>query len=259
MRNDSVRGFSKHMSGQRSVTTHFWRDSYVESLDPSERLLFLYLLTSPERSLCGIYELPLRVIASDTGFDRDMILRIFDRFSKDKKAHYIDGWVVMVNTVKHQNLKNSNICIGIQREFDEIPQSLIDMMHERGMTHPCLIDGRFYLTKLNLTKPNVPNRAKVVDTKDLEKRERLFVTFWDAYPKKKGKDVVQRWWMKHTITDGILKEILESIARYKTTDQWKKDKGAYIPYPLTFLNQGRWKDEIESTQATQNFKSYTKK
>jgi hypothetical protein len=26
----------------------------------------------------------------------------------------------------------------------------------------------------------------------------------------------------------------------KTTDQWRKDNGAYIPAPLVYLNQQRW-------------------
>lgn len=246
------------MSGQRSVTTHFWRDSYVETLDPSERLLFLYLLTSPERSLCGIYELPLRVIASDTGFDRDMILHIFQRFSKDKKAHYVDGWVMMINTVKHQNLQNKNICTGIQREFDEIPHSLIESMNERGMTHPCLIDGRFYLTKLNLTKPNVPSPSKEVIKEMVNEKERLFQKFWDAYPKKVGKQVAHAWWMRRKISAETTTAMLEGIKKYKNTEGWKKDKGRFIPNPLTFLNQGRYEDEVEQ-DATLNFKSYTKK
>ena len=30
-----------------------------------------------------------------------------------------------------------------------------------------------------------------------------------------------------------------------STDQWRKDAGAFIPHPATFLNQERWKDERE--------------
>ena len=35
------------MAKQRYINTKFWRDSYIEDLDPIEKLLFLYLLSNP--------------------------------------------------------------------------------------------------------------------------------------------------------------------------------------------------------------------
>ena len=44
------------MSKQRSVDTCFWDDRYITQLDPSEKLLFLYLLTNTLTNICGVYQ-----------------------------------------------------------------------------------------------------------------------------------------------------------------------------------------------------------
>jgi hypothetical protein len=67
------------MAKQRYINTKFWRDSYIEDLDPTEKLLFLYLLTNPDTNICGVYELPLKIIAADTGIDKEMVKKLLNR------------------------------------------------------------------------------------------------------------------------------------------------------------------------------------
>lgn len=69
-----------------------------------------------------------------------------------------------------------------------------------------------------------------------------FETFWKAYPKKKGKGLAEKSWNKQ---NPDLKVVLEAIAKEKLTKQWQKDKGQFIPFPATWLNQKRWQDETE--------------
>lgn len=72
-----------------------------------------------------------------------------------------------------------------------------------------------------------------------------FVSFWKAYPKKTGKKAAWKSW-KAAKDKPPLSEILEAIAKQRATDQWQKDGGQFIPNPSTWINQGRWADEIES-------------
>jgi hypothetical protein len=66
-----------------------------------------------------------------------------------------------------------------------------------------------------------------------------FEIFWAAYPHKRGKLAAQRKWAQmHPPLDQCLKALDEQ----KRTEQWLKDRGAYIPYPATWLHQGRWMD-----------------
>ncbi len=112
------------MAKKRYVNTQFWRDSYVSNLDPSEKLLFLYLITNPDTNISGIYQVPLKIIAVDTGFDKEMIIKILARFERDGKIKYEDGWIALKNFIKNQNEGSLKVKIGIDSELKNVPDSL---------------------------------------------------------------------------------------------------------------------------------------
>ena len=109
------------MAKQRYINTRFWQDNYISNLDPSEKLLFLYCLTCPSTNISGAYEIPLKIIAADTGYDQDMIKKIFARFEKDNKIIYKDGWLFIVNFIKHQSSKSTKVQIGIKENLKDAP------------------------------------------------------------------------------------------------------------------------------------------
>jgi hypothetical protein len=113
------------MAKQRYVNTRFWIDDYISNLDPVEKLLFLYFLTNPFTEISGVYEVPLKTISTDTGIEKEMILKILKRFEKDKKIKYQDGWVVLKNFVKHQETKNPKIKRGIELSLKNCPSWVI--------------------------------------------------------------------------------------------------------------------------------------
>ena len=112
------------MSKQRYIDTKFWDDNYIVERDPIEKLLYLYLLTNTLTNILGIYEISLRRIAFDTGIDKDMVIKILERFEKDYKIKYSDGYVVIKNFVKHQS-NNPKINKGIELLLKETPVNLI--------------------------------------------------------------------------------------------------------------------------------------
>ena len=73
-----------------------------------------------------------------------------------------------------------------------------------------------------------------------------FNKFWEAYPKKRSKGQAEKAFKKLKPDESLLKTILEKIELLKLTDDWKKDKGQFIPYPATWLNAKGWEDEIET-------------
>ena len=108
----------------RLVNTRFWDDTYTSNLDPIEKLLFLYFLTNPLTNLIGVYEIEIRRIAFDTGIDKDMVLKILERFTKDKKIFYFEGYIVIKNFVKFQNEGSEKIKTGIKNLFDALPENI---------------------------------------------------------------------------------------------------------------------------------------
>lgn len=70
--------------------------------------------------------------------------------------------------------------------------------------------------------------------------EKFFEAYWSAYPRKVGKVVAQRSFMKLKVDEALLEKILSAIEKQKQSEQWKK---GIIPNPATWLNQARWEDE----------------
>ena len=89
-------------------------------------------------------------------------------------------------------------------------------------------------------KPGIQPRVNVVQ------ENTSFDKFWAAYPKRTAKDDAKRAFAKRKVTPALLEEMLTAIAKQKNTDQWKKENGQFIPNPATWLNQGRWQDEVVS-------------
>jgi hypothetical protein len=116
------------MAKKRYINTKFWDDNYVVNLDPIEKLMFLYFITNPLTDICGIYEIPLRRMAFDTGIDKYMILKIIERFEEDDKIYYIDGWIYVKNFSKNQII-NDSVQKGIERSLLVVPKEIIDRIN----------------------------------------------------------------------------------------------------------------------------------
>jgi len=115
------------MSKKRYVDTKFWDDNYIIDKDPIEKLLYLYLLTNTLTNISGIYEINIRRIAFDTGIDKEMVLKILERFEEDDKIKYKDGWVAIKNFIKYQ-MDNPKIRAGICYELKNKPKELVDFV-----------------------------------------------------------------------------------------------------------------------------------
>jgi hypothetical protein len=109
---------------QRYINTKFWSDNWVSNLDPIEKLLFIYLLTNERTNIAGIYELPIKYMAVETGIEKEMIEKILKRFGNDNKVKYLNGWIYIYNFQKHQDLSNEKIRRGIEVIINDIPEQI---------------------------------------------------------------------------------------------------------------------------------------
>lgn len=70
-----------------------------------------------------------------------------------------------------------------------------------------------------------------------------FDKFWEAYPVKVGKLKAMASFNK-AMKATTLEVILAAVELAKKSDQWNREGGRFIPHPTTWLNQGRWDDQI---------------
>ena len=72
-----------------------------------------------------------------------------------------------------------------------------------------------------------------------------FLRFWESYPKRKGKDAAWKAWGKRNGDRPSIDIIVTAIRNQRASPEWQKESGQYIPLPATWINQGRWADEME--------------
>ena len=74
-----------------------------------------------------------------------------------------------------------------------------------------------------------------------------FLTFWKAYPNGKSKRDALKAWNSLRPSEELQGVILADVAKKKTSEDWLKENGKYIPYPATYLRGRRWEDEAQDT------------
>lgn len=114
------------MAKNRFINTKFWSDNFIVELNPLDRYLFLYFLTNEHTNICGIYELPLKRMADETGIEKEMLLKMLKRLKG--KVEYIDGWIYLKNFTKHQSL-SEKIIIGIENGKKLVPDSILKKIY----------------------------------------------------------------------------------------------------------------------------------
>lgn len=149
------------MAKERMINTRVWNDTWVSKLDPIEKLLFVYFLTNSYTNISGIYELPLKMAAVETGIDPSMFEKMLPHL--EPKIIYKHGWVILPNFPKYQNTENPKIMTGIQRELASVPKDIHTLSIAYG-----------YPIALNLThtKPNLPVGAPAPAFEIVQETER---------------------------------------------------------------------------------------
>jgi len=78
---------------------------------------------------------------------------------------------------------------------------------------------------------------------------KYFDQFWQAYPKKRNKGQAEKAFEKVAPDEQLMAVILAAIERAKTSAQWLKENGQFIPYPATWLNAKSWEDDYACAEA----------
>lgn len=73
-----------------------------------------------------------------------------------------------------------------------------------------------------------------------------FDEFWAAYPRKVGKKPAKAAWDKLKPDVQLVEQMIGAVETAKKTNQWCREDGRFIPNPTTWLNQGRWEDELQN-------------
>jgi len=228
----------------RSVNTKFWDDPFIENLNPSEKLLFLYLLTNPLSNLLGVYEITIKRICYDTSLTNETVSKGLKRFENEKKAFYFQNYIILPNWLKNQRL-NSNMKIAVAKEFNALPNELKDNILSNGSEGLQNDSKGFETIRECLDKYEIEIEEEIEIEKGSEKID--FNIFWDSYHsitslKKTDLDAAKKYWKKITKTEQ--QKAIDNIKLYYDSLSDKK----YCKKARTYLADKNYNDEFTKDQ-----------
>lgn len=245
------------MAIYRKVSISFWTDPKVdERFSPEDKYFFLYLLTNPHTNLCGCYEISYKQLKDETGYSRESISVLINRFEKTYNIIRYDTetYEMLILNWKKYNWSNSpSFVTSVQKEIQKVknPQFREFLLDERHCVDTVSNnDDTVSSTPVTVTVTDTVNSFNSV--KEVKKRVRKkyedtpeFEAFWNAYPKvkQKSKQEAREAFAK---VDVPLQTLLDALEVQKKSHDWTKEGGQYIPYPAKWLNKRRWEDSMDA-------------
>ena len=273
------------MSSQRYIDTSFWDDSWVQELDPSEKLLYIYLLTNPLTNIAGVMELTVKRIAFDTGFSNDTINHILEKFEAAGKVFKYNNYIIIRNFPKHQQIENEKILKGITAILcklpDEVLRYLEDIHYELNIreafdtlcipyTYPTnYLNLNKFNNNLNLNEIDNPPKEKKEPLRnrepknDLEKIEKTYLKLWDSlYSQNKvntQEPIISDWNVIRKIEKGLLKNIPVEKIQMAIENSVNNDFVIQNGYSLKIILSANVINKLINGKTVNNKQGYTPK
>ena len=209
----------------------FYLKLLVESIDHDGALRFSQAIPYDEQMLSVVTNTDLEIVGQ--------AIEIFKRYGlmeiEEDGTIFMTGLPNMVGSEADSTARvrkyRENIKKALQCNTDETTSNAEETSSNKTETQ---------------SKSKSKSKKKSKDSeKEKEPEQDLFDRFWAVYPRKVGKKDAVKAWNKLKPDETLTLQIIEGVERWKLSTQWTKDGGQYIPYPATFLNGERWKDECD--------------
>lgn len=173
---------------KRYVSTSFWDDEWVQTLDFTEKGMYLYLLTNPLTNIAGVYKLANRRIVFDTGLSDETVEKIMRKFENAGKAYRHGEYVVLPSWPHHQKCQNLNIQRGINRILKTLEPENLSFLNEVGYKYPL---GEFLSETDGPAEGVNAQLPDSVQQMEMTEEQKLFMKLWQTTKDKNGLCIFQ--------------------------------------------------------------------
>ncbi|RRG08665.1 MAG: DnaD domain protein [Lactobacillus sp.] len=110
------------MAIYRQVHTTIWQDNWVSELEPTEKLLWMYLLTNAKTTQSGVYEFSPRYTCFETGLSRKEVNEALQHFIKAGRVRYDQSTneIMIENWLKYNSARSPKVAKVIDKEIESI-------------------------------------------------------------------------------------------------------------------------------------------
>lgn len=209
----------------RKIHTSFWSDSFIQDLEQSQKLFYLYLLTNERTRQCGVYEITKKQISYDLGYTIDRVSILLDFFIKSGKVKYneVTKELAIGNWLKFNNSTSPKVKSCIDKEFGYCKDTV-------------LIE---YVKSMDTASQEEEEEEQEEIYNIVLNKIFTFNEFWELYPIKTSKQKSEQIFSK--LKDAELQKIKDTLKSFIT---YKPFENYNHPNPTTYLNQKRWDDMI---------------
>ena len=189
------------MAIYRNIQMSFWTDTKVaDDFTPEDKYFYLYLFTNPHTNLAGCYEISIRQMSNETGYSKDTIERLIDRF---RSVHNVIEYesttkeLLLINWHKYNWTKSRDFRKALEKEINSVKNPefkgfLRGLYDDVDTVLRPSIDG--VGTTVTDTDNNIsPNKDKYIDIINKNITEHNYsiyisniLTEWFLYKKEKG-------------------------------------------------------------------------
>lgn len=170
------------MAIYRNVQLSFWTDNKVEDeFTPEDKYFYLYLLTNPQTNICGCYEVSYSQMTRQTGYNKETIQRLLERFGK---VHNVVRFsketkeVLILHWYKYNWSKSEKVMIGVDsvakhiknQEFKDYVYSVIDMVKNGNSDIPYPYTMETSVSDTDSDTDSVSDSITDTDNKEIYKR-----------------------------------------------------------------------------------------
>ncbi len=134
------------MARYRKIDPRIWNDAKFSNLSNDAKLLFIYLLTSPQTQMIGAVPMRAESVAAELGFDMERYGIRYQELYDMGIAEYDDRGLYWVkNFLKYNSPDNPKVVISWRECLDFLPEcSLLQKIIDSARVH-CLSRGERYI------------------------------------------------------------------------------------------------------------------
>ena len=271
----------------RNISLTFWTDSKVDDdFTPEDKYFYLYLLTNPHTNICGCYEISIKQMERETGYNVDTVMRLLNRmdkehnvirFSQETKEVLILNWAkynwstseklrqAVKSVALHVKEPDFKAYVFSKLDGDNPKKSDSDNINYRIQSTETDIDNSIQNTEIETeidTEIDTEPETEIDTVSDTDvsigyryPMDRVskrnvsdeFEKLWSMYPRKDGKKAAKAAYESAVKKGTTFSEVEKGIKDYIAYLKRENLQPKYIKKGDTYFRGEHWTDEYDFT------------
>ncbi|MBI9078321.1 MAG: hypothetical protein JEY79_01115 [Pseudodesulfovibrio sp.] len=245
------------MAKYRKVSPFIWNDGKFRHLSDNSKLVFFFLLTHPHMTALGAMRANVAGLGAELGWLPKGFREAFLEATEKGMVRYDEtaSFVWLPKFLKHNPPESPNVVKAWAKSLELLPECDLFysmLQHVQGYAEGLpeafakVLPEAFrksmpYQEQEQEQEQDIPPKAP---RRGVSLPVSAFETFWKIYPKKVAKQAALKAWGK--IKGAKADEIVGALEKQIAVHHFRGNDGQeFTPNPATWLNGGRWEDEVK--------------